>query len=1217
MSDTPDRPSDLSCIFDEFLVRRQLGESPILDEYCQRFPDVAEQLRQHVRLYDAIGEAASEADIRGSMKDLHDPRVKQMLADLLSSGDTPEDVCRSCPELLPMVRAHWRQMCHVRAELDALFPSEANSDSGLSASGPGGAPLPSIPGYEVEAVLGVGGMGVVFKARHLQLNRVVALKMLIAGTYAGPPERARFQREAEAVAGLCHANIVQLYEVGEHEGRPYFAMELVDGGNLSQKLASKPQPVRRAAELVAQLAEAVSVAHSAGIIHRDLKPANILLTADGTPKITDFGLARRLEGEDRLTWTGTAIGTPSYMAPEQASGAGGPVGTAADVYGLGAVLYELLTGRPPFRGGTALETFRHVLAHEPVPPSQLNPQVPRDLETVCLKCLKKEPQQRYSSAAALADDLRRYLLGHVILARPVGHTEKVGKWIRRNKVVASLSAIAVLALLVGALASLVFAFKAGRQEEIATDKAGKLEKQAIELQEQTLAAMKNAQLAKENEEKVVQALAAERKARQHAFDALESITANVVKRKFAQGAVLTEDDRAFLRGIIAQLQAFAAITADDVDNRKMQAGGRMRVAVMRSHLGEAKEAEQDFDEAVSLYNRLAADFPSQPEFRQWVAKIQNDRGLLLRDMGRLKEAEQDYSQALSIQKQLATDFHSVAEFRQQLASFYINRGVLLSNTGRLKEAEQDYSQALSIQKQLATDFPSRPELRRAMASFYINRGVLLSNTGRLKEAEKDYGQALSIQKQLTNDFPSLPEFRQDLAKSHLDRGNLLHTVSRMAEAEKDCDEAVGIYKQLAAEFPSVPEYRQELANCLSNRGTLLRATGRLLKAEKDCDQAVSLCKQLAADFPSHPEFRHGLAASHINRGLLLSTMGRQPEAEKDYDQAVSFYKQLMAEFPSLPEFRQDLAKSYNNRGLLLRDTGRLPEAEKDYDQALNIKKKLAADFPSRPEVRRELATSHNNRGLLLQTMDRLQEAEKDYDQALNIQKQLVADFPNQPEFREDLARSYNNRGIVLDKTGRRQEAVKDYDQALSIQKQLADDSPNQPDRRNELAATCVNLAFLHLQLGNWATAKQLLLEGRPHHLAALKANPLHPTYRQFYRNHLNVLIAAHAGLLDQPEAVRTAETCRNLGWRASEDSYSAACGLCHSVTAVAKHDKLDAKEREAAAQFYSDAAMKALRVAVSKGYRDVTNIKTDTDLDPLRQREDFKKLVAELEGKGK
>jgi hypothetical protein len=308
------------------------------------------------------------------------------------------------------------------------------------------------------------------------------------------------------VAGLCHANIVQVYEVGEHEGRPFFTMELIDGGSLAQKLAAAPLTVRGAAELVASLAEAVSVAHSAGIVHRDLKPANILLTAGGTPKISDFGVARRLAGKADLTATGTAVGTPSYMAPEQASGGAGAVGPATDVYGLGAVLYELLTGRPPFRAETALETFRQVLADEPVPPSRLNSRVPRDLETVCLKCLHKESQGRYACAHALAEDLRRYLLGQEVAARPIGRLEMTAKWVRRNPAVASLSAAAVLALVAGTVASLLFALEAGRQADIATARAGKLEEQSTELQAQTRAKEESARRAQDNEEKATRIL---------------------------------------------------------------------------------------------------------------------------------------------------------------------------------------------------------------------------------------------------------------------------------------------------------------------------------------------------------------------------------------------------------------------------------------------------------------------------------------------------------------------------------------------------------------------------------------------------------------------------------------------------------------------------------------------------------------------------------------
>jgi len=304
-----------------------------------------------------------------------------------------------------------------------------------------------VPGYEILGKLGEGGMGVVYKARHVKLGRLVALKMILSGGHAREAELARFRTEAEAIARLQHPNIVQVYEVGEHDGKPFFSLEFCSGGSLDSKLDGTPLPPQDAARLVETLARAMHAAHEKSVIHRDLKPANVLLSEDGTPKITDFGLAKKLDDVGQ-TASGAIMGTPSYMAPEQAGGKSKEIGPACDVYALGAILYELLTGRPPFKSATHLDTIMQVAMDEPVSPSQLQPKTPRDLETICLKCLHKAPEKRYASAAKLAAELRRFQDGEPIEARPAGWAERGWKWAKRRPTAAALTLVSVVALLV-------------------------------------------------------------------------------------------------------------------------------------------------------------------------------------------------------------------------------------------------------------------------------------------------------------------------------------------------------------------------------------------------------------------------------------------------------------------------------------------------------------------------------------------------------------------------------------------------------------------------------------------------------------------------------------------------------------------------------------------------------------------------------------------------
>jgi WD40 repeat protein/predicted Ser/Thr protein kinase len=406
-------------------------------------------------------------------------RVRELVEQVLETDRSPEEVCQACPELLPLVRRRLQQVRGLNAQLGELFPTpsaETGAAAGVGSSigdGP-----PQVPGYEVLKELGRGGMGVVYKARQGRLDRMVALKVISAAAYAGPEERTRFHTEAESLARLQHPNIVQIHEQGEANGQFYLVLELVEGDSLSHKLAGAPLPPPAAARLTETLARAMHSAHGRGVVHRDLKPANVLLAADGTPKITDFGLAKKLDDVGQ-TQSGAILGTASYMAPEQARGLSKATGPAVDVYALGAILYECLTGRPPFKAATTLDTLQQVVQLDPVPPRQLQPGVPRDLETISLKCLEKEAGRRYASAADLAADLRRFLDGESIHARPTGRAERAVKWARRHPARALLL-VAVGAMLLGLIGYTVQRQRDYEEVKAERDRAKKAEGKALE-----------------------------------------------------------------------------------------------------------------------------------------------------------------------------------------------------------------------------------------------------------------------------------------------------------------------------------------------------------------------------------------------------------------------------------------------------------------------------------------------------------------------------------------------------------------------------------------------------------------------------------------------------------------------------------------------------------------------------------------------------------------
>lgn len=439
----------------EILEAENLGESVDRNAIIEEHPDLADSLRDFYANHDKMK----------SVADQEDPTLPPNASGLDDATIPPNPSNEQEATMSPRVDGD-----------DPTIPPTKTSSTGGAAVGD---QVRYFGDYELLEEIARGGMGVVFKARQINLNRIVALKMIFAGQFAGEEDVQRFYTEAEAAAQLDHPGIVPIFEIGEHQGQHYFSMGYVEGESLAQKVADGPLPPREAAELVRKICEAMAYAHERGVIHRDLKPANILIDRNGQPKVTDFGLAKRTEADSNLTGTGQILGTPAYMPPEQASGKT-DVGPLADVYSLGAILYCLLTGRPPFQAASPMDTLLQVLDQEPASPRALNGIVPQDVDTICLKCLNKESRRRYAGAELMAAELSRFLRGEPILARPVGRVERCWRWCKRNPAVATATAAAVLFLVTGSILSTYFGMDAQNKAASALEAQGLAEVSAAQ-----------------------------------------------------------------------------------------------------------------------------------------------------------------------------------------------------------------------------------------------------------------------------------------------------------------------------------------------------------------------------------------------------------------------------------------------------------------------------------------------------------------------------------------------------------------------------------------------------------------------------------------------------------------------------------------------------------------------------------------------------------------
>jgi serine/threonine-protein kinase len=715
----------------------------------------------------------------------------------------------------------------------------------------------TVAGYEVLSVLGRGAMGVVYQARQRGLRRVVALKMILAGEYAGEGDVARFKTEAEAVARLQHANIVQIYEVGEEDGRPFFSLEYVDGGSLAKKVSGTPLPPRQAADVARLLAEGMHCAHEHGVVHRDLKPANVLLTRDGSPKVTDFGLAKRLEDDSGQTRSGTIVGTPSYMAPEQAEGRLKDVGPLADVYGLGAVLYEMLTGRPPFRAESVLETLQQVRQQEPVPPHLLQPKVPRDLETICLKCLQKEPHRRYASADDLADDLRRFLAGEPIRARPVPAWERFARWCRRNPRLAALAGAVVALLVAIAAGSLGFAWQIRAKNEELHGKNDQLNEKNDELRLSNQA----------KEEARQQAVASFEEARDKHFEAyqqmlglgeeiLRRLALERQARPGAAEAALRED---MVRLVTARLLGMAQELDRSRVTKFSRIHGSVALADLLAHYGRKDEALEQDEKAVSLLREMLAADPRSDLARANLAQVLSRVAALKAELhGDLKGARDLARQSLTLQQDVADhpqgDTYKPLDNLRLLSQYRVLAGKLALRKGDPAAARADLTEAVRLREAWNAAIPPQMVHPKAQTESYLGEAYLwlavaCSHLNDPSSSAAAFGKVLGLCQGLADRFPRDASFQEDLAEFYGALGDARLRRGKVVDAWKDYDRALtGARGALAAEPTNLA--RQDL---------LARTHGRLGNA--------------AALLPE----RRGEAAGHYQEALRLREGLRKEE----------------------------------------------------------------------------------------------------------------------------------------------------------------------------------------------------------------------------------------------------------------------------------------------------------------------------------------------------
>jgi eukaryotic-like serine/threonine-protein kinase len=670
--------------------------------------------------------------------------------------------------------------------------------------------------YELIEEIARGGMGVVYRARQKNLGREVAIKLLLHGALASGQDVERFRAEASAAASLKHPNIVSIHEVGECEGQHYFSMDLIAGRDLAAITQDGPLPARQSAEVVALVAVAVQHAHDHGVLHRDLKPSNILMDAEGQPHVTDFGLARRLEDAASLTQTGSLLGTPGYMAPEQAAGKTSRIDARSDVYGLGAVLYHVLTARAPFTGESATDILRQVVEQEPVAPKLLNPNIPRDLETICLKCLNKEPGQRYADARAVAEDLGRFLRHEPILARPIGRLGRLARWAHRKPVVASLGAAVLLLTLAGAIGSIFY--------------------------------VRNIELARRSE--AAQRVRAEDRQRE-GEQLINFMLGDLADRLQPVGRLDV------LESTISQVdQFYAKMPADQMtpESRHAQAKALYQFADIRSAQGRLAESVTNYDRAIQQYTNLLAAYPTNLDWQFELTRTWNDLGISYARQGDYTNALAALDQSLSLREHLIQLQPTNTWWLGAYGVTAMNLGQTCRHLNRLDQAGSFLQKAETVFRQWMAAEPSSSLAKSRLATTLGAVGQLASDQGRYDEAGRAYASNVQLARENLRDDPKSGERQLDLVMALSHVGEVQSLQSNYVASVATLAEAVNLGEQLTARDAANGEWQMMLSTVLVDQGYALSGAQRPQEALASFKRAWELCDAHVAGVQQSPHW---------------------------------------------------------------------------------------------------------------------------------------------------------------------------------------------------------------------------------------------------------------------------------------------------------------------------------------------------------------------------